>query len=61
VEDGVTGVLVHEATSSALARGLRTALEALRADPGMRERCRREAETYRWSDFVQGVQKVLIR
>jgi len=60
VEDGVTGVLVHEATSEALEGGLRTAIDALRGEPEMRARCRQEAETYRWSDFVQGVQRVLV-
>lgn len=53
IEDGVTGVLVPEATSEALAAGLRAALEA--AGAARTARCRAEAERYRWGDFVAGV------
>ncbi len=61
VDDGVTGFLVHEATPEALARGLRRAIEARAADPELPARCRREAETYRWSSFVEGVSRTLPR
>ncbi len=60
VDDGVTGFLVHEAGSAALAAGLGAALDARVADPEIAARCRREAETYRWGDFVRGVQDALL-
>ncbi len=59
IDDGATGVLVHERTPAALAAGLRAALDARAADPGVVLRCRKEAERYRWDAFVRGVDEAL--
>ncbi len=59
VEDGVTGVLVHEVSPAALADGLRAAFDRVAAGPEAAARCRAEAENYRWEDFVGGVIEAL--